>query len=312
MALSGTYTFSICANDLIAHSLRAIKVLASGETATADQVEDARISLNMIMKEWQAKGRFLWTTEDISLFLAYQTASYLIGPSGTNCSATVVETDVATAGASGESSLVVDSITGMSDGDYVGIELDDGTMQWTTINGAPAAATITLTAALTDDVAVDNIVVTYTSKAQRPVEITKVIKRDHDSNDIELVGLSRSEWSAIANKTNTGTPTQYYYDPLLTDGKLYLWPAPDDVRDRIIITHRRPIQTIEDVTNTFEINPEWFRALKWELAAELAPDYEVDLNTLAWVQAKADRHFTDADGLDVDHGSFFIQPVMRR
>lgn len=311
MATSGTYVFSICAGDLIAQSLRAIKVLASGETATSDQAEDARISLNMILKEWQSRGLFLWTTEDVTLFLAYDTASYLIGPTGTNCSATVVETEVATAAASGASSVVVDSITGMTDGDYVGVELDDGTMQWTTINGTPAAATITLTDALTDDVAVDNIVVTYTTKSQRPVEITKVIKRDHDSNDIELTPLSRSEWSALSNKTNNGTPVQYYYDPLLTDGTLYLWPTPTEVRDRLIITHRRPIQTIENVVDDFEVSQEWYRALKWELAAELAPDYEVDLQTMSWVQSKADRHRSEAEGLDVDHGSFFLQPVTR-
>lgn len=311
MSTSGTYTFTICSGDLIAQALRSIRVLPSGQAADANQVEDARVSLNMILKEWQSRGLFLWTTEDLTLFLAYNTASYLIGPSGTNCSATVVETEVATAASSGDSSIVVDSITGMSDGDYVGVQLDDDTMQWTTINGNPAAATITLTAVLTDDVAVDNIVVTYTTKAQRPVEITKVIKRDHAGNDIELTQLSRSEWSAISSKTQTGTPIQFYYDPLLTDGKLYLWPVPDDVTDRVIITHRRPIQTIENVVDDFEISEEWFRALKWELAAEIAPDYGVDLQTMSWLQAKADRHRAEADQLDVDHGSFFLQPVTR-
>lgn len=311
MSLSGTYTLSICAGDLIAQALRAIKALASGETATAEEAEDARISLNMILKEWQSRGLFLWMTEDLTLFLAYDTASYLIGPSGTNCSATVVETEIATAASSGDGSVVVDSIAGMTDGDYVGVQLDDGTMQWTTINGTPLAATITLTDVLTDDAAADNIVVTYTTKTQRPVEITKVIRRDHDGLDVELTPLSRSEWSMIANKTSNGAPVQYYYDPLLTDGKLYVWPVPTDVTDHIIITHRRPIQTVENVVDDFEISQEWYRALKWELAAELASDYEVDLKTMSWIQAKADRHRSEAEWLDVDHGSFFLQPVMR-
>ncbi len=311
MSTSGTYTFSMAASDLIAHSLRACKVLASGETATADQAEDARVSLNMILKALQSQGPFLWTSEDVTLFLAHDTASYLIGPTGTNCSATVVETEVATAAVTGASSIVVDSITGMSDGDYVGIQLDDGTMQWTTINGIPAAATITLTDVLTDDVAVDNIVVTYTTKAQRPVEITQIVRRDHAGNDVELKLISRSEWFTLANKTSEGAPIQYYYDPLLTDGKLYVWPVPTDVTDRLIITHRRPIQTIENVVDDFEISAEWFRFLKWELAAELAPDYEIDLQTLAWLQQKADRVRSEVEQLDIDHGSFFLQPVTR-
>jgi predicted lipoprotein with Yx(FWY)xxD motif len=311
MATSGTYVFSQTATEIISAALRAAKAIATEETPTAAQSEDARVALNMILKECQAQGMFLWTVEDITLYLAHDTASYLIGPKGTNCSVTTVETEVATAASSGASTIAVDSITGMSDGDYVGIQLDDGTMQWTTINGAPAAATITLTAALTDDVAVDNIVVTYTTKAQRPVEITQVLVRDHSGNDVELLPISRSEWAALSSKTSAGKPVQYYYDPLLTDGKLYLWPRPTDVEDRIIITSRRPIQTIEDITDDFEVPQDWFRFLKWELAAEIAADYEIDLQTLAWLQSKADRSRAIVDAFDIDKGSFFIQPVTR-
>lgn len=311
MATSGTYVLSLAATQIISASLKAIKVLSPGESPPADQTEDAREALNMILKECQADGMFMWTVEDLTLYLAHGTSNYLIGPTGTNCSKTVVETEVATAAVSGAGSVVVDSITGTTDGDYVGIQLDDGTMQWTTINGVPAAATITLTDVLTDDVAVDNIVVTYTTKAQRPTEITQVLIRDHDSNDIPLNLISRSEWAALSNKTSSGRPVQYYYEPLLTDGKIYVWPTPDDVEDRLIITSRRPIQTIEDITDDFEFPQEWYRFLKWELAAEIAADYEIDLQTISWLQSKADRSRSLVQSFDIDHGSYFVQPVMR-
>lgn len=56
---------------------------------------------------------------------------------------------VLTSGASlGATALTVDDITGFSDGDYVGLTLDDGTQHKTTINGAPAGSTINIDDAL--------------------------------------------------------------------------------------------------------------------------------------------------------------------
>ena len=70
----------------------------------------------------------------------------------------------------------------MSDADNIGIELDDGTIQWTTINGAPAGSTVTLTDALTDDVASGNAVYVYTAKTNRPMKLLgfKTPKEVHD------------------------------------------------------------------------------------------------------------------------------------
>ena len=74
---------------------------------------------------------------------------------------TMVTTEVATAGVAGDTTLVVDSIANMADGDSISIQLDGGDMHSTTINGTPSNATITLTSALTGMVAVDNAVIVY-------------------------------------------------------------------------------------------------------------------------------------------------------
>lgn len=311
MSTSGLTAYSLTAMELINTALRATKALASGETAAADQTDDARVALNMLLKAWQAEGLFLWTTDDVTLYLAHDTASYLLGPTGTNCSATVVETEVATAGTSGELTLVLDSITGMSNGDYVGIELDDGTMQWTTINGVPAALTITLTDALTGDVAVDNIVVTYTTKIYRPEEITQIVRRSHAGIDTPLICTSKSQYQALSSKTSSGVPTQYYYDPQLTNGVLYVWPVPEDVQDRLIITVRRPIEYVNELTEDLELPHAWYHALKWNIAAEIAPDYEVDLQYLSYLEQKAAATKDKIMNADRDQGSFFFAPNLR-
>lgn len=48
----------------------------------------------------------------------------------------------------GEVNIVVGSITGLSDGDYIGITLDNGTQHQTTINGAPGGTTVVITDAI--------------------------------------------------------------------------------------------------------------------------------------------------------------------
>ena len=52
----------------------------------------------------------------------------------------------------------VNSISGLADDDSIGITLDDGTLQWTTVNGTPAGDTVTLAEALPDDAAIGNVV----------------------------------------------------------------------------------------------------------------------------------------------------------
>jgi hypothetical protein len=44
-------------------------------------------------------------------------------------------------------------VTGVATTYNIGVQLDDGTFQWTTVNGAPSGFTVTLTAVLTDSAA---------------------------------------------------------------------------------------------------------------------------------------------------------------
>jgi hypothetical protein len=69
---------------------------------------------------------------------------------------TGAETAMRVAGVATDATIDVDSITGITNGDNIGVELDDGTMHWTTVNGAPSGTVITLTAVLPSATAIDN------------------------------------------------------------------------------------------------------------------------------------------------------------
>ena len=62
MAVTATYT----ALDAVQQSLRAAGVLAIGETAPADEAEHGRVSLNRMLKAWQAREKLEWTLTTLS------------------------------------------------------------------------------------------------------------------------------------------------------------------------------------------------------------------------------------------------------
>lgn len=309
MAVSGSYNFSVNCQEIIKGALRLLGVIATGETPAAAEIVDGREALNLMVKGWQAEGYGLWLNKELTLFLEYEETSYTLGPTGDHCTASYVKTEIATAAAAAASEIVVDSATGISDADNIGIELDDGTLQWTTVNGAPAGTTITLTDALTDSVAVDNHVYAYTTIAQRPLEIIEARRVMPDNSEIPVEIVSRADYMALSNKTSTGPPIQVYYDPKTTNGVLFVWQACNDVQELIKMTGKYPVQDFDANTNDADFPQEWLRALKFNLAIEIAPEYGKEPTAFLLAMAAATKDA--ALGFDRESTSVFFQPETR-
>ena len=69
--------------ELINSSLRLATVLASGETATADEAADGLKSLNDILENWSLENLTVWQGDNEQYSLTPGTSSYTIGPGGT-------------------------------------------------------------------------------------------------------------------------------------------------------------------------------------------------------------------------------------
>ena len=79
MALSGSLDFSLTAREVITYALRKLRVLAEGETATANMAADAQQELNLMLKGWQ-KYENLWRYQEASITLVADTVSYTLSP----------------------------------------------------------------------------------------------------------------------------------------------------------------------------------------------------------------------------------------
>ena len=274
MSLSGSTNWTLTADSIV---LGAFRLLGKRDSsALTNYKSEALEALNGMVRAWQAEGLFLWKIRDITVFLEDDAQYYDIGPSGDEAAIDPVKTEIATAASATDTSIEVDSDTGISDGDVIGIELDDGSIQWTTVNGAPSSDTVDLDAALTDDVSVDNHVYAYTSLPARPVKVFSARLVDSDDEEREIWLASREEYMQMPDKSETGECVMAYADMRTTNIRMYVWPACDDVKYRIILTAAIPPDDFDATTDDADFPPEWIRALRYNLAVEIAAEHGVE------------------------------------
>lgn len=76
MTTSGTTTFTMTAAEVIAYALRKIGIVRGTQAVPPDDAEDARIELEVMMKEWAFTGPYITTKAEGSLTLTNATQSY--------------------------------------------------------------------------------------------------------------------------------------------------------------------------------------------------------------------------------------------
>lgn len=286
MATSGSVDYNRTANQIISFAFRLVGVGTQGETLEAEEQADGLERLNMMVKSWQVENIHLWKKNDAILFTEASKYLYLLGSTGDRAATTWAETTLSADAASGASTISVASITGISDADTLGILLDDNTMQWTTVSGAPSGTTVTPAAVLTGAASSGNKVFAYTSKMDRPLRILDMQRRDENDRDVEVEILGREDYRNLPNKTQTGTPVQFYYDPQRTNGRLSLWLPPSDERYTMRFTALIAIEDFDQSTDEPDFPQEWIEAIGYNLATRLFSSYGDTLTAIDRAEIK--------------------------
>ena len=160
MTISSSYNFDLTVGSIISAALRKLRVLSRGETLQDYQLANCMEALNLMAKTWQREGIGIWLNEELTVYQSDGGYSYELGPTGDHASPEGVKTELSADAASGAASFTVDSVTGMSAGDNLGIELDDGTVQWTMVDTI-ATLTVTPADALDGAASTDNHIYSY-------------------------------------------------------------------------------------------------------------------------------------------------------
>jgi hypothetical protein len=188
----------------------------------------------------------------------------------------------------GQSSVTLVSAAGISAGQFFGVVQDSGAVFWTTVNGAPAGNNVALVAPLPGGASVQNFSFAYTTKIVRPLKVPFARLLTYQSQtEIPMTLLSRQEYEDLPNKSTPGTPTQFFYTPKLVSGEFYPWPSPANSGWGIRFTWYRPIMDLNTPANTVDFPQEWVNAIGWNLAMEVAPEFDVPPPRWAMIQQMA-------------------------
>lgn len=309
MATSGSINFAATRDDIITEALEQVGALGEGESPSAAQLTSCGRTLNYMLKSWQASETNLFAIQKLYVFLQADQVKYeLSSTSSDHFSASIVNTAIATAASSGASTIEVDSITGISASDNIGVELDDGTVQWTTVNGAPSGSTVTLTATLTDDVAVDNRVYVYTTIGNRPMRILEAVRTDAESgNEIPLKVLPLRTYTEFTDKTSEGTPTNLYFEPQRITSYIHVWPEPDKVDMYVTLWVQRTLDDLDAASDDVDYPQEWYLAIALNLAILLSTKYGISSTEFRKLQWNAMAAKEEAESWDTENG-FSIEP----
>lgn len=273
MAIATTIDFTVTRDDLIQEALELLQVIEIGGTPETAHVTSMARTLNMLIKALQADSVTMTTKKLAYLFPASDSQSYTLSSSGDRYTYSYVKTTVDGAASSGASTIDVDSVTGIANTYNIGIYQSDGTMHWTTVNGAPSGSTVTLTATLTADVDDGAIVYCFASKADRPMSVEQAWIRNDDGIDTEIDVVSLIDYMNQPSKNTEGQINMVAYDAQVTTPKLYVWPVSEDLRDVVVLLVKRSVYDFDGSTNNPDFPQEAFMMLAYNLAVMAGPKF---------------------------------------
>ncbi len=300
MSISNSIDFSLTRDDIITEALELLGVLGEDETPSSGQLTSCSRTLNIMTKAWQAEHINLFAEDTFYVFLEANKHEYIMSSSGDNVATDYSSTQLASAASASATTVSVDSDDAVSDGDYIGIQLDDGSMQWTTVNGAPVGDVVTLTDALSGDAAEDSYVFSYTTKANRPMKLIRALIRDVNEFDVPVDIINQDDYFGLPDKITEGKVTQVAYNPGISAGVLTVYGETDDVTDVLVLRVQRTLSDFDSSTDNPDFPQEWYLALSYNLAVNLAPKYGIDGNDFQRLFVMADSFLDIASSYDRD------------
>ena len=320
MASSGSYNFSMTRTDIIESALRKCGLLVEGQSASANQLTDGAEALNVILKALESTGRPLFSLRRVYVLPIDSVNSVILSSSGGYATTTVVHTQLSVAAVASDGTVTVDDDTGMTDGDYIGIATDDGTIHWTTINGTPASNVITLTTAIDSAAAIDSDVYTFTNKLPTsPLRITDAWLRQFSAGDGNLGGktypinvLSRVEYYNISDRTVEGSPYNVYYHPDEVSGAfqgtLYFANRYLKCDKWIEVDAIYPFEDMDNATDNLGLPAEWLDTIILKLAVRLGMEGRIPSAVLGIIKSEYKEARDEVEDMGMEEGSVRFVP----
>lgn len=319
MGLSNSYDYVATRDIVINAALRKVGVLAEGQSPSTTQVNEASSALNFLIKAWQAEGLPLWERKILFVLPMNNINEYRIGPGASTYHAVTsfITTKAAASSIAGVNSLTVDSITGISASDHIGIDCS-GTMYWTTVNGSPSGNTVNIAGSLPGSLLAGAAIYVHTPSAlaQKPLRVLTAWRSPFDNQtiNIPLNPKAFADMYTLINSTEN-MPIQYAFVPSQNSplpggtSSLWLWPRFKGGSYFVTLDTQYPFMDVDSGSDNLDFPVEFTDALIYALAVRLAPEYGMPLEDRMVLKAEAQALKDDAFGFDLEGASIFMQPA---
>jgi hypothetical protein len=306
MAVSGSKDFSVTRTQIIEAAYRKIGIFDIGEGVSGEQSSAASLALNMLIKEWLARGADIHLRQDMTLFLQPNQTSYVFSSTSTDkyTNDTVVETTLSADEASGQTEISVTAETGMTVSDNIGIKIDDGTIHWSTIS---SLATLTIADATDGAASSGNKVYAYTNRGDVPRKILYAYRRDTNGIDTPVGLIGENDYQSLSDKDADGAPTQIFYRAQTGQGTLRVWPTKWSSGDKLVLITQVFPDDFDAASNSPDFPISWANTLVWGLAAEIAPENGVPAPEQDRLVARAEAKLRDMMDNDVENASVVFE-----
>lgn len=132
----------------------------------------------------------------------------------------------------------------------------------------------------------------------RPLRVVDGYIRTSTSNDTPIRVISKDEYNRFGIKTSVGTSVNVYYDPQLDNGIVYVYPLSES--GTLYLEVEYPLQDFTASTDEPDIPQEWYNALRWNLAKEIAMGYGVGPTRYGSIKNEAKEQLDAVLGFDTE------------
>lgn len=318
MSTSGSNNFTQTLNEIIYDAYQTIGVYGLGRTISSEDYNYAKNTINRMIKSWATQGLHLWTKEENTLFLTENVGVYNLNNSANAANINDIidmELLIAVDSDPDTQNLTVADTTGMSINDPIFIEMSNGLIHSTTITLVASSNVITVAIGVTASANVGAHIYVLPTKTTKPLKILscrRISGFDHGDlsteTEVSMAALSYDEYMNLPNKTNSGVPSQYMYNPRLNDGMLYIWQRPSNSEYRINFTSERKIEDLDSAGDNFDFPPEWLEPIMWQLALRLCPAFGKDQKMVNSILPMAQSMLQNLLDSDSEVTSVMFQP----
>jgi hypothetical protein len=121
--------------------------------------------------------------------------------------------------------------------------------------------------------------------------------------------ISQQEYNLLGSPSSTGTSNSVYLEKLIDSSYLYVFLTPDATTEdnyELRFLAQRQIQDLTAPSTILDFPNEWYNALVWSLADDLAIEFEVPVNHRQEFAQRASTYRDQLEEWDVEYASTFF------